>query len=283
MATHRYLAHLVGRGWAVDVIAHLASHGCYVLDGVTVHPGTADIEDADVVVAHAGDSSAAVQRARARGAPVVTMVHGYPVKNLDGSALVVFNSHASRDAAEWAGEWIVARPPTVPGLYRTTPGERVTLVNCSVDKGGDIFWVLARALPNVDFLGVRGGYGSQKVRHADNVTYVPSTDDMRSVYSQTRVLLMPSKRETWGMTAVEAMASGIPVIANPTDGLRESLGDAGIFCDRTVLAPWREAVLRLHDPDEWHAASEKALKRSAELYEQTLGDLETFIAAIGRL
>ena len=40
---------------------------------------------------------------------------------------------------------------------------------------------------------------------------------------------MPSQEETWGRVAIEAISSGIPVIANPTEGLREALDYCGIY------------------------------------------------------
>ncbi|MFI1769152.1 glycosyltransferase family 4 protein [Streptomyces sp. NPDC020800] len=58
------------------------------------------------------------------------------------------------------------------------------------------------------------------------------------VYSRSRVMLMPSLYESWGRVAVEAFASGIPVIAHPTPGLVESLGEAGIFAYRDDLNAW---------------------------------------------
>jgi glycosyltransferase involved in cell wall biosynthesis len=86
------------------------------------------------------------------------------------------------------------------------------------------------------------------------------------VYARTRVLLMPSERETWGRVGVEAMCSGIPVIAHPTEGLRESLGVAGMFVDRDDVAGWVRTVHKLMTrANSWRYASRLALKRSAEL------------------
>src|SRR5678815_5651953 len=85
------------------------------------------------------------------------------------------------------------------------------------------------------------------------------------VYARTRILLMPSAYETWGRVGVEAMCSGIPVIAHPTPGLTEALGDAGFFDDRDDVDAWAKTVRRLDDPAEYRKASRAAFKRAAEL------------------
>jgi glycosyltransferase involved in cell wall biosynthesis len=56
---------------------------------------------------------------------------------------------------------------------------------------------------------------------------------------------MPSKEETWGRTAVEAMSSGIPVIAHPTPGLKECCKDAALFVERTNIQEWSRLIIRL--------------------------------------
>ncbi|WP_262928542.1 glycosyltransferase family 4 protein [Streptomyces sp. CBMA152] len=57
------------------------------------------------------------------------------------------------------------------------------------------------------------------------------------VYSRSRVILMPSLYESWGRVAVEAFASGIPVIAHTTPGLVESMGEAGSSPTVTTRTP----------------------------------------------
>ena len=112
-----------------------------------------------------------------------------------------------------------------------------------------------------------------------NVEVIGKTSNMRDdVYARTRVLLMPSTRESWGMTGVEAMASGIPVIASPLPGLRESLGFAGIFVDPSDHQGWVDAIVRLDDPDVYGEASAKAVERSVELDPAT--DLNRFVNAL---
>jgi hypothetical protein len=286
-ATHSYLAHLVERGHHVDVFTQRDHGPVDILDGVTVGPGTnpvavdTAIALADIVVSHCGDTARAATLAARWGKPNVRMAHGFVVDPavLEGAALVVFNSHNLAASVDCPAPSIVCHPPVVAGLYRTTPGDHVTLVNLSEAKGGELFWRLVRCAPHRRFLGVHGAYGNQYLDTAPNATVIANTGNIRDdVYARTRVLLMPSERETWGMTAIEAAASGIPTIAHPTAGLVESLGDAGVYVDRADGAAWLEQIERLHDPVEWAAASAQASARSTEL--DPAADLERFANAV---
>jgi glycosyltransferase involved in cell wall biosynthesis len=131
----------------------------------------------------------------------------------------------------------------------------------------------------VQFLAVRGGYGNQLTPvKLKNARLVGPIEDMRDVYRQTRILLMPSEAETWGRVGLEAMASGIPVIAHPTPGLRESLGDAATFIDRDDDEAWVTEIRRLMRPLPWSEASGKA-KAHADRFDP-LAELERFRKAV---
>jgi glycosyltransferase involved in cell wall biosynthesis len=269
VATREYLHHLTVHGHDVEMASPT--------DAATV-------ARADVVVSHAGDTGTAAALARRWRKPNVRMAHGAidDPSVLDGAALVVFNSRNLAASIDCPAPWIVCHPPVRAELYRTTPGEHVTLINLSEAKGGELFWRLVRCAPHRSFLGVRGAYGNQYLDTAANATVIATTDNMRDdVYARTRVLLMPSERETWGMTAIEAAASGIPTVAHPTPGLLESLGDAGIYVDRADGQGWLDAIERLHDPTEWAVASARASARSAEL--DPTDDLELFLRHIEAL
>ncbi|QXC59334.1 glycosyltransferase [Aquihabitans sp. G128] len=267
LATHACLSHMTQRGHHVDVVTRLSTGYAYDLDGVHVHPGASmdAFDRPDVVLSHLGDDHAADGWAFERLVPSVRMVHGSSPENAahlaaTRPALAVYNSESL--ACEVGHPGIVVRPPFDPEDVRTTPGPMVTLVNLAEAKGGALFWELARSMPEAQFLGVRGGYGLQVSNKSKNATVIAPTMDMANdVYGRTRILLMPSERETWGMVGVEAMCSGIPVIAHPTPGLRESLGDAGIFLDRADVEGWRSAIRSLLDAPSWAAASARASAR----------------------
>lgn len=163
---------------------------------------------------------------------------------------------------------MICYPQVDPERFRTTPGDLITLVNLLPQKGGEVLDQLARYLPERRFLGVEGGYNQplQVEISRPNVEIIPNTPHMRDrVYARTRILLMPSLHESWGMVGVEAMCSGIPVIAHPTPGLLESLGDAGIFAHRDDLDAWIDCIEALDKPNVYRRQSQRALKRAQAL------------------
>src|SRR5690606_3845325 len=163
---------------------------------------------------------------------------------------------------------VVIRPPVLTEDYATGHGDHVTLINLFPPKGSGTFWALAERMPDVRFLAVTGGYGEQDVRDLPNGEVLPNTPghQMREkVYARTKIPLMPSAYESRGRVGVEAMASGIPAIAHPTPGLRESLGTAGVFVDRDDVDGWEKQIRRLLTPRAFGAASKRAKARSAEL------------------
>ncbi len=289
LATHENLTRLVGRGHRVTVVRYLTTAPPYVHEGVTVkgaHDLEAEIASADVVVANLGDDGRAQLLARRHGKPFIRMVHGWcpdaKVK-LAGCDLAIFNSEACRDEFSNGEPSVVVHPVTRPEQHETTPGDRVTLVNLAPTKGGELFRLLAVSFPEVPFLGVRGGWGRQESHVMPaNCEVIRLTADMRTdVWARTRVLLMPSVRETWGMVGVEALCSGIPVIASDLPGLHESLGDgAYAYLPPDHLGAWQDALHALLSPDEWFRASRAARTRWETLEADQDANLDLFAETV---
>lgn len=284
LSTHECLRGLVAANHQVTVVAHMAGRPTYVHDGVTVLNGAkhvaASVAAADLVVTHAGDSRDTHERAFDAGRATVVMVHGAIAPAAEARFLrrpptvTVANAQATAATIVWPGRIEVVHPPVWPDEHATEPGGEVTQVNLSAAKGGYVFWQLVRLLPERRFLGIYGAYGDQVQGWWWNASTSRPVRNMRSVWARTRVLLMPSEKETWGRVGIEAMCAGIPVLAHPTPGLVESLGDAGIFCDRDDLAAWVRALDRLDDPQRYQQASQLALRR-AYSFDPT-GDVQRF-------
>lgn len=59
----------------------------------------------------------------------------------------------------------------------------------------------------------------------------PSTRDLAAIYSLATVFCFPSFEEGFGLPALEAMASGVPVIVSDRPSLREVCADAVFYVD----------------------------------------------------
>lgn len=89
--------------------------------------------------------------------------------------------------------------------------------------------------------GVRAAFHAAFASHArllgigDYVEFLPyvSDDEMRILYREADVLLMPSLAEGFGIPILEAMASGTPVAASNAASLPEVGGDAALYFDST--------------------------------------------------
>ncbi|SDJ97828.1 D-inositol-3-phosphate glycosyltransferase [Cryobacterium psychrotolerans] len=75
--------------------------------------------------------------------------------------------------------------------------------------------------------------------------------DLAALLRGARVVLIPSHSETFGLVALEGAASGVPVVAAASGGLREAVvnGETGLVVESRDPAAWAEAITRiLADP-----------------------------------
>ncbi|MFF4755559.1 glycosyltransferase family 4 protein [Streptomyces sp. NPDC002514] len=216
----------------------------------------------DLLISHHGDRRAAQITALASAAPHLIMVHGMSEnRDLGRTTAAWFPSEACRaHYPDYIGQFVVLPPPIDPDHYRTQPGECITLNGSTPAKGGPIAAALAARLPHEQFLVVRAS-GHQVGPLPANVEVVDRTDP-RQIYTRTRLLLMPSTVESYGRVGVEAMISGIPVIASELPGIREALGTAALYVAPDDVDGWEQAVRALAVPEAYRAASGRALEHA---------------------
>ena len=194
----------------------------------------------------------AIERCVEVDVPVVAFCHtghGFGTALIAGLTemvdLFVFNSPMLRNEADNTN---VRNVVVVPPLERdrviapVRDPQCITAINLCAIKGGRMFWEMAKRFPERRFLGVKGGYEDQIVEDLPNVTVLDHGADMRLVYGRTKVLLMASRYETFGMAAVEAQANGIPVIASDLPGLRYALDGGAIFVKPDDMDGWEKAL-----------------------------------------
>ncbi len=271
---HAYYRALVDAGHRVDVLT--PRHETYELEGVhyefMAHHLWPKLQRTDVALSIHGDNASLHKTALSEGRKSVRFVHGthdsilHKLIKHGEPTLTVFNSYSLAAQVDYDGPQMVCHPYVDTDKFVTTPGDRITLVNMIPAKGVEVFDALARYMPARKFLGVQGGYGDQAQHGRRNVEVIAPTGNVRDdILGRTRILLMPSEHETWGMIGIEAMSCGIPVIAHPTPGLKEALAEGGIFCDRDDLDAWLDTIEALDDPKKYQAAARKSLARVAEL------------------
>ena len=182
------------------------------------------------------------------------------------------NSNRNRQIELWQNQYFIYNSDFVAGvLNMDVPsivfeppcekyeggGDHITLINCNENKGGQLLIDLAKAMPDRKFLGILGSYSKQITAPVSNLTYEENTSDIGSVYLKTRILIMPSLYESFGMTAREACGAGVPVICHATGGLMGNLGDVGIYCNRNKIDEWIKEIKKLDDPKAYESKSKE--------------------------
>jgi len=197
-------------------------------------------------------------------------------------AVVAVSHYVAEYIDKWSGIPAVYAPislmdpPPYPDLGRFE-NEFVTLVNpCSV-KGISIFVDLADRMPAVRFLAVPTWGTNQADRAAlarrPNITVLDPVDNVDDILRRTRVLLVPSLwAEARSRIVVEAMLSGVPVVASDIGGIREAkLGVDYLLPVRPIekyqprldeqMVPVAEVPPQ--DIRPWHAALDRLLSDRA--------------------
>ena len=97
-----------------------------------------------------------------------------------------------------------------------------------------------------------------------NMGYVPDAD-LPALYSDAVAVLMPSLYEGFGLTALEAMACGTPVIASNRTSFPEVVGDAGVLVDPNDATAIAEAMRRIvEDATLLESLQEQGLNRARQ-------------------
>lgn len=237
----------------------------------------------DVAVIQAGRSLALAERLTGLGVPCLVYLRdagftklGGPVRERDDLRYVATSRDLARRFEEQFGIVAVSIPPLVrPERYRVESTRRnVTFVCPVAAKGVDIALGLARRRPDIPFVFVESWELNplqhlalrQRLRASANVSLLGPTRDMRSIYGDARLVLMPSRLpEAWGRVVSEAQVSGIPALASDRGGLPESVGPGGILVDPGGgLDRWAEALARLWDDEAEYARLATLAKQHAQ-------------------
>lgn len=122
------------------------------------------------------------------------------------------------------------------------------------------------------FLGTGAGIEEVREQVLENnvekeVIFLGESRKIDKFIASSDLLLQPSSQESFGLTALEAMAYGVPVISTKVGGIPEVVIDGVtgfLSCTGDIEKMSRDAVLLLSDPELYQKMSGACKKRAAE-------------------
>lgn len=239
---------------------------------------------ADIVLSHLGTTGLAINTCKRLNKPLIFIAHNWNRFGVIARDLSIGVINNSDHLPKYPNPNVVCHPMVV---YKKgeSDGKYITLINLNKNKGGEILRRIANNMPDENFLGVTGAYGTQ-IKQPKNVTVIDHIDNITEVLEQTKILIMPSATESWGRTAAEAIQFGIPVISTETKGVKECLDEACWYVDRDNTDEWINAIKRIRGENSLQYFSGLMKRRLTYLIDQGNKDVikfNQFIIQIFRL
>ena len=89
--------------------------------------------------------------------------------------------------------------------------------------------------------------------------------------------MLPSRYEGFGLTALEAMAAGVPVVASDRTALPETVGDAGLLTDPDDPEAIAAAVARAIGPERDRLAAAGPRRAASFTWDATAGRVDALV------
>lgn len=182
------------------------------------------------------------------GIPVVQVVLNG--RRLQGAAMAVFisNDVRNREGMNPQAQDMVIHPPAFDDVRADSHGDAIGFIKPLPHKGVDLFYDIARAMPDRKFICLRGEWQDiETIVELPNVEFMEPVDDIRDFYRRVRLVLVPSLSEDAGTVAQECAVNGIPCISSDVGGLRET-NIGGRELDTRDPAEWVKTIDSFDDP-----------------------------------
>ena len=169
-----------------------------------------------------------------------------------------------------------------PALKEQLGKSRPLLMHISnfraVKRVRDVIQIFARVSSEIPSRLVMVGDGPERPDAEDearklgvesDVYFLGKLDLVAPLLASADVFLLPTQSESFGLSALEALASGVPVIGTRAGGLPEVVrdGETGFLCGVGDVDAMSEAALSiLRDRDRWKSMSELATSDARERF-----------------
>lgn len=265
-------------------------------DPIPIAKQLADL-NARVVIGQNELSLPAVLAASTADAISIVNVHTPPRYGRGISVAMREADYAVYNTANSAKLWgepdaFVLHPPISPLPANTlAKGDAYTLLSSLVNKGVETVLALAKVYPHKRFIIVRSpaepthGLKDLEERAAQlpNVELHPRVppEEVYKYLEQTRILLVPSRYETYGMSAIEAAGYGIPSVHVDTPHVREGIGEAAILVPPLDIKATARAIAIIEKNYDQYSRNVRA--RAEWLHDRQATELEQFADFIENL
>jgi glycosyltransferase involved in cell wall biosynthesis len=131
------------------------------------------------------------------------------------------------------------------------PDLKLVIVGRDVDGAISLLTTLADSLGIKDKVNFTGGISDNELAH---------------LYTNARVFVFPSLTEGFGLSVLEAMAFGVPVVASNRTSIPEVVGNAGIILDPVKEDEWARAILTIVDDEAEYSRYSQRSRERARLF-----------------
>lgn len=108
---------------------------------------------------------------------------------------------------------------------------------------------------------------AEEVGVSDRVEFLGERSDIAELIAESCVGIQSSNWEGFGLTAVEIMAAGKPIIASDVEGLRQVVEGAGIIFNRGNVEELANRISHLLADDEYYKNVAHACQQRALVYD----------------
>lgn len=181
---------------------------------------------------------------------------------------------------------LYSRQPCTPFKRQIAPNNEKILMHISnfrpVKRVADTIHIFAKVLEKIPSKLVLVGDGpdrvecerlSREIGIADHVRFLGKQTALPELLSSADLFLLPSQSESFGLSALEAMSCGVPVVATSMGGIPEVIvhGENGYIAELGDIERMAKyAIELLTNNKKWQVFSEKARERAVSEFRTDL-------------